>query len=547
MRPLRRTGRSHRKVHLRRRAALGIGFRSGRYGTAVHGGLAVDRTQGIKCITAVEHILSLDAPLEDEVAREEVLHVCTLQICVDGRNVGRSRSTHDGTAAVIGVKQREERILLGGEMRALCRLILLRCVLCNLGYKVRSGAIGALLGNRLGRGDRIGGLCSINRALDKAVGLRQEGKNLTVIERCPELERSGSLKQLAHTFGFLDSRQFDHDTVRVGQTLYVGLRNAEVVDTVAQDVERCGDSGIRLLLEDLDNLLVSTVRGYVLAVGTYEDGGQRRTVGYLAVSLGENPYIVVRTGFHRLVGAIHRLHEGGIVLAVAGKRLDEILHFDLEHHVHAALEVEAEVHLFLLTLLVGKFLQAQEIVYGLVLDRVQIVGLFFGLLRLVERCSILGRLFLGVVRLEREHELVHTRDHKNDREEFNCTFALHCRLKFCLYSLYFLRFFPIFTHGISSAVRGAVGTLPFFRRQIYKKKVQKPKPSGRFSDFYRNLRTLFRYLSVRDTIDLAGTVTVMLPRAASKPSKSTGCTQSGFSNVLWSLIFSAVSTSPDTS
>ena len=82
---------------------------------------------------------------------------------------------------------------------------------------------------------------------DRLQGTHQLG---VIISR-PELERSGTLQQLAHALRLLHARQLNQNTVRIGQALDVGLRNAEMVDTTAQDVERSVDRSVGFLLQDL--------------------------------------------------------------------------------------------------------------------------------------------------------------------------------------------------------------------------------------------------------------------------------------------------------
>ncbi len=206
-----------------------------------------------------------------------------------------------------------------------------------------------------------------------------------------------------------------------------------MVDTAAQDVERRGDGGVCLLTQDLHHLVVGAVGSDILAVGAHEDGGQRRAVRDLLVGLGEHAYVVVGTRLHGLVRTIHRLDESGIVLTLARERLDQILNFDFEHHVHTALKVETEVELLLLALLVSVVLQAEKTVNGLIHDRIEIISLGGCSFSLVERLRILCGGLLHASRFERERELVEARDHQYDREQFNCAFTLHCRQKFCLY------------------------------------------------------------------------------------------------------------------
>ena len=94
---------------------------------------------------------------------------------------------------------------------------------------------------------------------------------------------------------------------------------------------------------------------------------------------------------------------------------DHILHLHLKHDVHAALQVEAEVQLLLLALLVGEGFET-EVVNRQVLHRVQVVLLGLGLPLLRELCGIPGRGLLYATRLERERELVNTREREQHRE-----------------------------------------------------------------------------------------------------------------------------------
>ena len=127
---------------------------------------------------------------------------------------------------------------------------------------------------------------------------------------------------------------------------------------------------------------------------------------------------------HRLVGHADRLDESRIVLAVAGQSLHDILDLHLQHDVHTALEVQAQVQLLLLTLLVGELAEAQ-VVNRQALHRIEVM--LFGLALLVEGelRGISGRLLLYATRLERKRELINTRESQQDRNEFNKTFTLH--------------------------------------------------------------------------------------------------------------------------
>ena len=75
-----------------------------------------------------------------------------------------------------------------------------------------------------------------------------------------------------------------------------------------------------------------------LAVGADEDRSQRTAVRKALVGLHEVGNIVFEVPSFRAALALgDGADEGGIVLAVAGERLDDILDLHLQHDVHTAL------------------------------------------------------------------------------------------------------------------------------------------------------------------------------------------------------------------
>ncbi len=212
-----------------------------------------------------------------------------------------------------------------------------------------------------------------------------------------------------------------------------------------------------------------------LAVGAHEDGGQgaRR---WLSRCKPRRRPDVVRAGLHGLVGTVHRpMKAGSFWLSPASDLTDPVLR-SFEHNVHTALLRSRPRFTSFSLHSLGKILQAQEIVDGLVLDRVQI-GPFSACSRLVERSRRLG-LFSRRCNVLNENmswythaitkTIVGTLSHL-------CVFALSFKIFFV-----FFIFFCVSSQNFR-AFRHAFRSLPF-RRQIYKK-VQKPKPLRRFSDF----------------------------------------------------------------
>ena len=361
-RPVLNTFRVHRHRNLGFGTALGIGFTRIHDHAAVQRSLAVGRAdlERIKRETPVVLRFALDTPLETNVRRQQLAHGIHTQVAGNGRRIGNGYGTHDSASAIIGIEQREERIFLAGIAgcpRSRGSLLRSRSIVLHLcdqafGRIFGTGSSRLLLSKRFLHG-RIGRPGS-QFVAQKLIGLLQGTHQLGVIISRPELERSGTLQQLAYALRLLHARQLDQNTVRIGQALDVGLRNAEMVDTTAQDVERSVDRSVGFLLQDLLDLAVRAVRRDILTIRTYEKRSQRSTAGNLTISLGELADVVVGTLFKRLVGTGDGLLEHRIVCAVTCQGFQHVLHLHLEHDIHTALQVETQVDLLLLDLLVGE-------------------------------------------------------------------------------------------------------------------------------------------------------------------------------------------------
>ena len=430
-RPLLRTFGVHGHRNLGRGAALGVllgGFRNDR---TIERSLAVGRRNldGVEVETTVDLVVALDAPLEHDVGGEQLADGRLGEVLVDGCHVGLVSGSDGGAACEAGIEDCKERVLrvvevafLNGDLGRGGRIGGADFGDQALGLGGGSpGGSGSLGGSGLGRSG--GSLRQFG--LDELVGSGKRGENLIGVVGGPELQRSGSLQQVADALRLLHARKLDQNAVRVREAQDVGLRNAEVVDTAAQHVERCADGSLGLLLEDLLDVGVRAFERDVLAVGAYEKLGDGTAVRKARIRLHEVGDIVGRRALlHRLVGHADRLDESRIVLAVAGQSLHDILDLHLQHDVHTALEVQAQVQLLLLTLLVGELAEAQ-VVNRQVLHRIEVM--LFGLALLVEGelRGISGRLLLYATRLERKRELINTRESQQDRNEFNKTFTLH--------------------------------------------------------------------------------------------------------------------------
>ena len=370
-------------------------------------------------ITTVDLVVALDAPLELDVGREELAHGGIGQISLDGGHVGPVSGTDGSAPGERRIEDGEQRVLRTIEMLGLDGGIL--GLAADFGDQV-AGSLG--FGGLLGRN----GACSSGFGHDAAqifIGRNQRGQHLAGIVGSPEFERRSALQQVADALRLLDARQLDENAVRIGQTHDVGLRDAEVVDTAAQDVERSGDGSLGLMLEDFLDIGVGRLQRDVLAVGADEDDGQRTAVGLTLVSLDEIGDVILGIALlQRLVGLGDRCGESGIGLAVAGQRLDDIFDLHFEHDIHAALEVETQIQLFLLTLLVSELAETY-VEDGQILHRIQEMLFSPGSLLQGELRRISDSLLLDVTRLERKRELVNACERQERSDEFDETFTLH--------------------------------------------------------------------------------------------------------------------------
>ena len=171
-----------------------------------------------------------------------------------------------------------------------------------------------------------------------------------------------------------------------------------------------------------------------------EDGGKALSVGDLLPRVGEE-------GDEILAGvdaALTRKFDGLVEfrsLVAAGKGLDEILELDLQHDVHTALEVEAEVDLLRFYI----FVRIAEVDL-LGCDGIEIAGVaglrdgvedirlvFCGYIvecgALAEGChgsvGILGRLLLLEIGHQGEGKLPQACQTQKDGHKSDCTFTLH--------------------------------------------------------------------------------------------------------------------------
>ena len=217
-----------------------------------------------------------------------------------------------------------------------------------------SGCVFLLSADRVG-GCLLGGsvfLAAVDGSQTLVELVEQRGNVLTVVG-LPELKVGASLKELAHTLRLADTRHFYHEASLLAfELLDVGLNDAELIDTVADNVERVVDSCLHFGAQGGFHLLVGALCVHLSLQLLRSEDGSQGAVGSVAVEgVDEQRDEITLTGFFFLLCFLHGLHKVGISLVV-GKHLDDIRHADLEDYIHTALEVQTQTYLRFQALLI---------------------------------------------------------------------------------------------------------------------------------------------------------------------------------------------------
>ena len=263
------------------------------------------------------------------------------------------------------------------------------------------------------------------KACPFGINLAEPGQHFCALIGLPELEVSGSLKELTYTLGLLDTRQLDEDTSGLVQLLDVGLNDTEAVDTRAEHVERVVDSSVHFLAQHFFNLCIGGVEGhFVFELKRREHRRELRIGVLLFVRLDEKCDEVDLAVFLLLFSSSHGLCE---VLAgvVARKCIQDVGNTHFHRYVHTALQVKAEVD-FLFTALFEGVAKP----HFLACNGVQI-DVLLGFLSV----SVLLRLFVVVARYETEGEIEGAYQSEAHGQDSNNSFVLHF---ICYLHLYFV-------------------------------------------------------------------------------------------------------------
>ena len=372
----------------------------------------------------------LHGPHRTEFRREDLGDLRHREIAVDGRGVRGGREADQGGVVHLGrLEHREERVLL------LVGVVFGVAVLLGgklLAHDVAFGGGSLFHGGLLVADEQLG---------EGVVGLNEVRVDFGVVVGGPEFEGCGTLEQLPDALRLLDAREFDEDAARVADLLDRRLGHAETVDTVAENVEGVGNGAFGVLADDGEDFGVRGLGTDALAhlIGS-EHLGKALTRSHFLPGLAEEGD-EVGGGVH---AALFREGEGAVEfrgLIVAGKGLDEVFELDLEHDVHTALQVEAEVDFLRLDFLVRvaqiNFFSGNGIDITTVLhfsDGIQVVGLVrytdFAESRAVLRskCRLLGEL-LRLLGLDAgdsgERQLPDAGQDQEDSYKSDCSFTLH--------------------------------------------------------------------------------------------------------------------------
>ena len=196
------------------------------------------------------------------------------------------------------------------------------------------------------------GLDAADRS-DKIVNLFKHPVSLGIVIGQPELQLGGTLEEFADTLRVFHTGKLNKDTLGGAQLLNSGLRNAELVNTLTEDLVGAVIGTGGLFLDDLDNSIVIVVQLDAVTQLGVEIGGQL----YIGVHLADG---IVEQGNEIPVGGLLLGGNGHIdslvehrILGMTGQGAHHIDGGNLKHHVHTAFQVKTEVNLACLALTVG--------------------------------------------------------------------------------------------------------------------------------------------------------------------------------------------------
>ena len=375
----------------------------------------------------IDALDGLDAPKETEIVGKDAAHLVRSEHLLDLVAIfGESEADERVVAHLQRHEVREERDIIGLG-KGICGHSVIKEGSSRVGW--RRERVGLLL--------RGGHECT-----GSIVGLNELWQDLAVGVGLPELKACGALEDALRVG---NTRELDHHTSGLLETLDVRLCDAETVDTGSEDVESVLDGALSLLAEDCDDLTVRHLEvDPVFHVDSGENGGELAVGVELLELLAEEGDKVGRGVLLTLNGILNGLVEDRVGVVV-GDSLNDIRNLDFENKVHTALEVKAEVDLLALALHIG-----ETEVDGLIGDRVQIGGLD---LRVSGR-SLLGSA-LHMSRDKREGQLVQTHQRQEDGEYPYGSFVLHLRLVYVCATV-----FCVVSYAMRAARHRAVSRRP---------------------------------------------------------------------------------------
>ena len=204
----------------------------------------------------------------------------------------------------------------------------------------------------------------------------------------PELQTRGSLQQALNTSRFFNTGKFHQNPAGIFQLLDVRLHHPKLVNTCLQNRVNVFNRSIDVTTNRVLDVVVRSVHAH--AIGHVFRAKQADVAQFAIAAHGIDflkKYIQVSAlaAGHAGVGLAQSIQEHRI-LGVAGQSHQYVAHRHFQNDVHAATEVQPQVHLTPFDFFVGVFGDAQ-IVYRERSNGIQIrlflhgvaLGVFFGL------------------------------------------------------------------------------------------------------------------------------------------------------------------------
>ena len=198
---------------------------------------------------------------------------------------------------------------------------------------------------------RISRSLVVQQATGTVVGRSQYRHDIFCFESFPKFQVGRTLQEFSHTFRFLDTRQFHHDTAHLSfQCLDVRLSHTKTVDTCTQNIVRVVYGSFYFLAQYFLNFCICTTGIHfvfqLLGGKKFSKFAFRSQFLVFSDKQGHEIFLTVNLQF----GSFSHSLVKGFIRFVVGQRLHYVRYGNLQNDVHTTFQVQTQPDFHLTTL-----------------------------------------------------------------------------------------------------------------------------------------------------------------------------------------------------